>query len=201
MPYCKKNKLIFIHVPKNAGTAVLNSPLFEFEGVRDSHVTASWFKQRFPELWCSYKKIAIVRNPWDRVVSNFEYAKMQKSYWHSSDGTTAWGEHSDYALLKDSSFDECVDILAKSPEMLKHPGWLPQVHFVCDADKQPLVDKVFYQEKLTDDREFNSLFPGLTRVNTSSRMSSDYKDYYSLRSFYAVYNHYKEDIALFDYEY
>lgn len=201
MPYCKKNKIIFIHVPKNAGTAVLSLASFDFDGVKDSHKPASMFRYSYPDLWQEYRKFAIVRNPWDRVVSNFEYAKMEKSHWHSGDSTTVYGLHPDYLTLKDKSFEEAVDLLVESPESLKHPGWWPQTYFICDEDGSLLVDKFFYQDKLDEDSEFNSIFPGVRKINTSTRKSLNYKDYYSLKTFHKVYSYYKTDIDFLNFEY
>lgn len=201
MPYCKKNKVIFIHIPKNAGTSVLSIPEFFFEGVEDSHMPAVEARVKLSEVWCEYSKYCIVRNPWDRFVSNFEYARMEKSYWHSSDGTTKYAHHPDFATVKNLTFENVVDLASESLIQLKHPGWKPQNYFVCDADKNLLVDKIFYSENLDGDREFHKLFPGLPRVNSSSRQSQNYRDYYNSKTLYKIYKLYHTDVTMFGFKY
>jgi hypothetical protein len=201
MPFSHKHKIIFIHVPKNAGTSLLSLEDFAFEDRDSSHRPASEMRRIFPALWVNYSKYSIVRNPWDRFVSNFEYAKMEKSYWHSSDGTTKYAEHPDFKTVKNMSFEDAVDLASESLSSLKHPGWKPQVHFLCDSEHKILVDRVFYSSQLSTDREFKRIFPGLKKVNASTRKSQDYRDYYNNKTFYKIYKLYLSDIELFGFKY
>ena len=201
MPFCHKHKIIFIHVPKNAGTAITSLPEFSFEELNNAHRPAAETKRIFPKLWENYAKYSVVRNPWDRFVSNFEYAKMEKSYWHSNDGTTKYAEHPDFRTIKDMSFEDVVDLASESLSSLKHPGWKPQEYFLCDTEHKILVDRVFYSDKLATDREFKRIFPGVKKINTSDRKSQDYRDYYDNKTFYKVYKLYLVDIELFGFKY
>jgi chondroitin 4-sulfotransferase 11 len=201
MPISHKHKIIFIHVPKNAGTSITSLIDFSFEDTKNAHRTAGLTKAMFPGLWGEYTKYSIVRNPWDRFISNFEYAKMEKSYWHSTDGTTKYAEHPDFQLVKSLNFEEVVNLAFEHLPALEHPGWLPQKHFLCDSNNKVLVDKVFYSEKLDTDKEFKSVFPGVQKINVSNRKSQNYRDYYNNKTFYKIYQLYLADIELFGFKY
>ncbi len=88
-----------------------------------------------------YFKFAVVRNPWDRVVSCYEYAKMEESYWHATKGKARAGKHLDYDLLKDCSFENCLDILKNTPQKLRHQGWANQSNYIYNGSKL-MVDYV-----------------------------------------------------------
>ena len=114
MPVSDKYKLIFIHIPKNAGTAITNTlDMYDI-----GHHGWQYYKSKYPQKWEQYKKISVTRNPWDRLVSCYEYAKMDESYWHSKEGKSKAGKHLDYDLLKDKSFEECLQILKTNPSLL-----------------------------------------------------------------------------------
>lgn len=199
MPISNSLKLIFVHIPKNAGTAITNSKTAKF--FMGGHHSAKEIKSQYPREWNEYFKFAVVRNPWDRVVSNYEYARMESSYWHSSDSSKPYATHFDYHTLKDKSFEECVNMLYENRSSLKHQGWAPQYVWISDNEKNVLVDKVFYHETLDTDEEFNKLIPDLEKVNLSSRKSNNYKDYYTEDLIRKVSEIYEYDINLFKFKY
>ena len=76
-----KHKFIFIHIPKNAGTSIRNS--FRTEGYdqrvvnkRYPHDSCSMIRKYCgEEVWNTFFKFAIVRNPYDRLVSYYHFHK------------------------------------------------------------------------------------------------------------------------------
>ena len=199
MPISDNLKTIFVHIPKNAGTAITNSKIARF--YMGGHDSAKEIKNKEPKKWDEYFKFAVVRNPWDRVVSNYEYARMETSYWHSSDSSKPYATHFDYHTLKDKTFEECVNMLYEDRSSLKHQGWAPQYVWISDNEKNILVDKVFYHETLETDEEFNKLIPDLEKVNFSDRKSNNYKDYYTEDLIRKVSEIYEYDINLFKFKY
>jgi hypothetical protein len=199
MPISNELKLIFIHIPKNAGTAITNSKTAKF--FSGGHQSAKEIMNQYPKEWNQYFKFAVVRNPWDRVVSNYEYAIMEKSYWHHINENNPGAAHFDYHTLKNKTFEDCVNLLYKNRESLRHQGWSPQYVWISDNDKNVLVDKIFYHEKLDTDEEFNKMIPDLEKVNISTRKSTNYKDYYTDDLINKVSEIYDYDIKLFKFEY
>ena len=199
MPISFAKKIIFIHVPKNAGTAIIESNDHGFENT--NHDTALTHAAKYPNEWKTFIKVGVARNPWDRVVSNYEYAKMKKSHWHSDDSSTKWGMHPDYELVKDLTFAQTIEVLVTNTKALKHPGWIPQWEFLCDRQQEIMVDYVFKLEHLATDADFNVLFPHLKQINVSERKSKNYRDYYSPALEKIVSKFYEIDANVFDYQF
>jgi len=192
MALSDKYNILFIHIPKNAGTALI-------DGLGLSpHGHYSW--RNHPRFNYNYYKFAIVRNPWDRVVSAYEFAKMDKSYWHSKDNQT---KHPDYDLCQTLTFKECVELLLKNPSKLKHQGWGSQ-HFYVAKEEKIMVDSILKMENL--DKELKEMFvklninkiPYIPKSNTSTR-TLDYKKYYDEETKQIIAEKYKKDIKLFNY--
>ena len=80
-----KYKTIFIHIPKNAGTSVKDffnrdRDKFFISSIKiQKHDTIHQIKHKAPELYNSFKKFAIVRNPYDRTLSWYIYLKNKQN--------------------------------------------------------------------------------------------------------------------------
>ena len=74
-----KEKLIFVHIPKNAGSAI-KSLFFEKDELETpfKHKTINEIKKENPKEYNSYRKFAIVRNPYDRMISWYAYQKRYR---------------------------------------------------------------------------------------------------------------------------
>ena len=81
-----KHKFIFIHVSKTGGTSIEhalnpnvsldysnNSHTTGNTSFKDKHWSALRYKKEYPKEYESYFKFAFVRNPWDRLVSNYKW--------------------------------------------------------------------------------------------------------------------------------
>lgn len=164
MPLIKDKNWIFIHIPKTGGTAVtkyftgdkempvvngLKKPLQSLESenvVYPGHHIWYWYRDNAPEEWRYYLKTSIVRDPVDRLLSAFYYAKMEDSWWHGEDKDS--GLHPDYELLKDKSFDEFLDILKNNRNSLTHHSWVEQWKWIFNSDGYLMIDDIYYYEKL-----------------------------------------------------
>lgn len=196
MAISRANSLVFIHIPKNGGTAITYSSDISFEKKTPSHLTWQDYKKKMTPLqWDSFFKFSIVRNPWDRVVSNYTYAKMLTSHWHNPRS-----KHPDYDLCTKLSFIDCVKLLKNEPHRFKHPGWKSQFPYICDINKEIKIDKFFYYHNL-DTQDFKKIIPRLSKINVSRKNPEDYLNYYNDESRRLVGEIYHDDIELFGFDF
>jgi hypothetical protein len=196
MPVSDKYKLIFIHIPKNAGTAITNT----LDMYDVGHHGWQYYKSKYPQKWEQYKKISVTRNPWDRLVSCYEYAKMDESYWHSKEGKSKAGKHLDYDLLKDKSFEECLQILKTNPSLLKHQGWANQSNYIYNGGNL-MVNYLLDINNLEDEisKILNTNIK-INKINVSNE--NNYIDYYKNDDMINFVNEfYKKDVNNFNYRF
>ncbi len=140
MAISHKHKLIFVHNPKCAGTSIIN--YFDMEDW--GHQPAVRLKEEYSEYWGKYKKFVVIRNPWDRFYSNYRYAIMEESYYHSkietinpnykegeNDFFLKKAPHPNYLEVKDKTFEEYVDYFLNiniNPNWIHHRPQLLYTH-------------------------------------------------------------------------
>lgn len=200
MPVSHEHDFLLVHVPKNAGTAIQEAfGAHEMTG----HRTARQYADEVPELWDDYLTVAPVRNPFDRAVSSYEYARQEESYWHDAENPdqAVHGKHPDYDALQGKSFLEALRML---PE-LDHHGWHRQVKYVCDEDENVMVDAVVRVESLGPDLRRAcrgagiSDVPELPVLNESS--DGGWRSYYDGGECQAIVRDwYEEDFETFGYD-
>lgn len=183
-------KTIFIHIPKTAGTSLYELIGYTYIG----HVTYRWYKDRNADKFNKYFKFAIVRNPWDRLVSTYFYLKKG--------GNNAMDEYwAKKHIYKYTDFDTFVKewVTEKNVDSWMH--FMPQHKYIYNERDELQVDYVARFENLSDDfkviaKRLNSN-KELPRVNVSKR--THYKDYYTEETKAIVAQVYSKDIELFDY--
>lgn len=199
MPISHNNNLIFLHIPKNAGTAITDAKGMNFTHI--GHHFPDFYQNNFPYEWKNYTKFAVVRNPWDRVVSNYEYGRMAESHWHSVSCKSQYGAHPDYQHLSNLTFKETLHIFKGKRDFLKHQGWEAQHPYVYDKDSILLLDHVFKLDELKVNEDFQKLVPNLTHKNKSDKKHNSYRDYYDDDTIEIVAEIYTKDIELFKFEF
>lgn len=131
-----------------------------------------------------YFKFAIVRNPWDRLVSEYEYIKTQPT-------------HSRFKKLKAMSFAEFVSFQAKRPAA-------HQVNALKLKNGQLGIDYIGHLEKLNESLSYISKhigisFDALPHINQVKRR--DYRTYYDEGLIELVNQLWDEDIQTFGYQF
>jgi len=199
-----KNNIIFIHIPKNAGTSIAKSFGFEIS----SHVKASEILESFDFNFFKDKfSFGIVRDPIDRFISLYNYARMEVSYYHNNihPSKSFYGKHLDYEILKNASLYECAKLLVEGK--LIHDAswnhWKPQYTWIYDElGKTKLINKVYKinnLEELQSDLfnlfklKFN--FENLNKSSTNNKLQS-----VDSKTMSILIDYYRRDFELFDYK-
>lgn len=200
MPISNKHKLCFVHIPKTAGTSVekvLNmnqsDSLFahakhKLYSVTPQHLHLAEICKEMPVAE-TYDIFTIVRNPYDRLVS--EYKHFKKNWWAR--------EFHDV-----SNFDDFVyKTLNLSPEerIFKFDNHLePQVNFLNRSDLQV---EIFRFEDLSPLEAWLSekISTQVILPHERKTQSTDYRDFYTskhLRDFVSEF--YNKDFQAFSYK-
>lgn len=163
--YMTKNKCIFVHIPKAAGTSVLQALAGHTGHIRRDHVTVhnclSASRIRFEE----YYKFTVVREPSDRIRSVYRYLVAGGN--KTTDRSFSAKISSSFKTLDEFVFDFLDHATIHSVTLIK-----PQYTFLCDSEFNVLVDFVGRFENLEAD--FNliadklGLRPDLPKLNRGS---------------------------------
>lgn len=190
----KRGGCIYIHIPKAAGTS-LNKAIY---GRTLGHYTADEIQSRFPKLFGKVFVFSFVRNPWDRVLSAYRFAKVGK--------TDSMGMYrpEQYQIPEFESFERFLfEWLAKQNVSKVDFVFQPQSKFVLGKEGKSIVDYIGKVESLDSDiRHVESVLGKSINVGREN-MTSEKTDY---RSAYInddmvelVRSLYREDVDTFGY--
>ena len=193
-------RVIFIHVPKTGGVSIYNA-------LRRLDQQGHMRIEEYAEYRSDYFSFAFVRNPWDRLVSSYQYLK--------GGGRGFITDVQAQAALDDChSFEQFAIDIEKyqtrlrelpAPEVsLPHmPHLLPQVFWTHDEHGREVIDFIGRFERLDDEFAMIGERLGiqfeLPRLNTTEH--GEYRSYYSSRSRDASASAYREDVDRFGYDF
>lgn len=185
MPISDDHKLLFVHIPKNAGTSLEKSLSTRHTG----HHSWMHYRDNYASEWRDYISFAVLRDPIKRFISCYNYARMEKSFWHTSiPGDKAiYGMHPDYEVCKSKTINEVASMLYKDINALRHPGWSPQFSWI-ENQKRIAVDCLFNIDKLHC--AMNELAPTakIEHINTSTSTCGETLGSRSLSMLSELYN-------------
>ncbi|TPV32858.1 sulfotransferase family protein [Paucihalobacter ruber] len=202
------HKFIFIHIRKSAGGSVkiplqiysLPRPSDLFSKVLSKinlekdyhnfrfrqHATILDVKKIMPlDIFDGYFKFAFVRNPFTRLVSEYEYIRRTHSH----------GRHKKVLAL--NSFNDFI--LYQSTRFDAH-----QVNMLCDKNGAILMDFIGKFENLEEDWGNVCKKIGLTNIampHTKKAETLDYSDYYPQKNIELVQKLWKRDFETFGYSF
>ena len=143
------------------------------------------------------KTIAIVRNPYDRMVSIYNYAKLDKSYWHSKDKSTEYDVHPLYDYCHKNSFKQFIIDTCKNNKFNNIKHLIPQYKWLITPDNK-IVTKIAKIETINEDlSKFLKTDVKLIKINASN--TDDYYNMYDNKLRQLVYDKYKDDFIAFGY--
>lgn len=182
-----RHQFLFVHIPKTAGVSVdaalrpfadntaafFENRLLSVLGIHVNHFTshrrklyrrhtsAETVRKNIPaEVFDGLFKFAFVRNPWDKLVSQYHYIRKTSA-------------HHNHRSVSKMEFHDFVDRWTRSDKSRQRP-------FVCDAQGNLIVDYVGRFEHL--ERDFEEITRrigvpcGLSHANSTKHR--DYRTYY-----------------------
>ena len=182
----------FIHKSMNAEEFIqLNLPNLQ-------HVDALTIKSRVPaEVWDSYFKFSIARNPWDKVISDF--------YWKKRLDPTIKPRKHFYHYLG-VPFNELDQLKKAFSEFLQSDDWSNNDRYYT-IDDQLCVDRVIRYENLLEDFSEVCETAGLESCTLPHLKSGlrkqryHYSEYFDEESKAIVAKAHENDICLLGYEF
>jgi tetratricopeptide (TPR) repeat protein len=214
-PVKPKQGLVFIHIPRSGGTSVhdflaatvplepkpdlaarlaqFSSPLYPLY----KHTKGRELRDILGETtWMSVQKLCIVRNPWDQMVSSYNWW-LQKAtpYWRHHEWGAEVAELRSFDAFLSSRFGrECINEWEGNP-----------LDWFTDEDGTDIVDFVARFETLERDLhqfcESARLVPRniLPHLNATER--SSYRDYYNSNTRRIVASRFSDLINRFGYQF
>ncbi|AZU60391.1 sulfotransferase family 2 domain-containing protein [Neobacillus mesonae] len=192
-----KNKVILIHVPKVAGTAIFKSLNIK----RTVHFHLTDYEREDPAKFQEFFKIGFVRNPWDRLVSAFFYLKkggMKNKYdRYMQNKLSPFNSFHDfvYALDRNNHFKN---------KIMNEIHFKPQYLYLINTNGELDMDYIGSYENLEEGfkilkARLNKPEAVLNKFNLSNH--KPYWKYYDEKMIKIVGDMYQKDIELFNYEF
>jgi hypothetical protein len=198
MPSVKLDNLSFVHIPRSAGTSIGH-------WLRANKGTSSyqeWYNHpTLEEMQPTGTTFTVVRNPWDRIVSLYQFSKNVKvqGYPHISN---EWAQNYINQL---NGFTEWPDFetWVKNLENFKMPEIFPFTMLTPQTQWANKVDLVLHYEKLDEEfitiQQLLNCYNPLLKENSSEHI--DYKYMYTSETKDLIYKWFKEDVDKWRYEF
>lgn len=191
-----EQKVIFIHVPKTGGTSVSHALYGRSLGHLKSCDIKRWCPKEFEDLF----KFGFTRNPWDRAVSAYRFARK------GSTETAGIKNFKQYQTPDFQDFETFVNEWLSSKDLSKVDYvFQPQYPFILDDEDQILLDFVGKLETIDKDIEKISTHtkrelqvPVLNRVTAPGSYKSYYNNRHLINKVGDIYN---KDTERFNYDY
>jgi len=181
-----KHKFIFIHIPKTGGSSVdyFFTNTYREGGLKTKHRTAQTYKLQFPNQFSEYFKFTIIRNPWEKCFSYYNYRARD----NSQNGFDRFFE-----------FKTWIHRKINSPLVFK-----PQFDFLKNEYDEILIDYTMRFEKLQED--FNIVcdkigIPHSQLPHVNKTKHKHYTEYYDDETREIVAEKYARDIEYFGYKF
>jgi len=207
----KKNKFIFFHIPKVAGSSITKALrkysdypservynyFIDYLGVQpmlnlySRHIKPAELRAKMKNKrnFDLFFKFAFVRNTWDWHVSQFMYHKQKSdAFFHSDFNNMTFSDYVDWAIQPDN--------ITKANARQKY--------FLSDLEGDLMVDFIGRHDSLISDFDFIKKKIGVKatiKIYNTSKRNKDYKSYYNDRDAEKIAQTFKEDIEYFGFKF
>ena len=197
-------RCIFVHIPKTAGNSVNRALGIDWQDHKD---LARYAAELSPEVFARYYKFAIVRNPWERIFSDYNFQRKK-----SRQGAaklfvrTESGERRHFRAWLEAALAEPDHYLPATWGGEVSSGihrWSPQVDWIT-VNGRITVDAILRMENLPDDFYEVCTALGLPPIrlpHRNRRFHWPYSWYYDGDSRRLVADYYRRDIDTFGYRF
>lgn len=148
-----------------------------------NHIPARFARARLPrEIWDSYLKICVERNPWDKTLSHFQMFR------HAD-----WHQRYDPTLTLDKYLERGI--------------FCHNARFYCDAQGKVIVDRVLRYDQLDADLialydELGMKYEGLPNAKAGIRTDKrSYREVFSDAQRERIQKEFSHEIALFNWKF
>lgn len=187
----KKTGIIFIHIPKAAGTSIANA----IYGKRNGHLMAFVVKNALKSDYDKLFSFSVSRDPYSRLVSSYRFATQ---------GQTKDGAIANPNLYLGEEFKDFETFVTKwlvNQKLEELDNVFKPQHLFVFKDKTCLVDKLYTLDNLSPLEQELSARTGkdvqILKKNISNKNSNPIEYNEELKEI--VYNLYKQDFELFGY--
>lgn len=190
------NNLAFIHIPKAAGNAITHAI---YGDQSPGHFYARAIRRyygatRYQEL----DSFAVVRNPWDRTYSAYQYLK---------EGGAGPKGDARFRQMITERYPTFRDFVMEwmNPEAIEiQVHFYPQWRFLCDDDGNLIVKTLLRQEHLDQDFEAfcskHGIPTDLQRQNATHQRENDHQAVYDAEMSAKIHDLYRRDVELLGYQ-
>lgn len=200
------HKCIFVHIPKCGGTSIEDVIWPEPRSTSDlwmgfiskyrnkyqtgglQHLLATQIRQEVgEEIFNNYFKFTIVRNPWDKAISQFFYMAQRPDL-------------REYIGMEENDpFKKYLELTEKK----LHVQWEKQYKFFQDDNDDTIVDYIGRLETMQKDAAtiFERLGINAEIPHVNATRHKHYSEYYDDESRETVREMYKDDIRLLNYSF
>lgn len=207
--FFRQHNAIFVHIPKTGGTSIedmlwpnvssrtekdlwqgFTTPMhnkYQTGGLQ--HLCAHQIRKELgEETFRAAYKFTVVRNPWDKAVSQFVFMRKRPDLMDF------------IGMQPTDDFKTYLEITQRK----SHVQWMPQYMFILDQDGTTLVDHILRFETFESDVKQTLAAIGAERTELLHQKKGDrthYTDYYDEDTKTMVAEAYSTDIRMFGYRY
>ena len=221
---CEKYNFIFIEIPKTGTTSVskcladaMNKELRQLKhnerGLYAKHSYLKKYHQAFePDVFDKYLKFSIVRNPWDKLVSQYNYNKSRAEKWCNK---PAWKDKKYLHIFLNVSFEQWIKNKTHRPKQSFYNNpWcrMSQVSWLTDLNGNVAMDFIGRFENLRSAYDtmceminqdtwskYSLVCPELVHFNASNH--KHYTEYYDQEMIDIVADVMKKDLNYFNFDF
>ena len=194
------DKLLFIHIPKNAGTSMVYLLEKNFYGRKDfdidTHSTFDLFKKKYLDLCKNKISFCLIRNPFCRFVSIYRFfnreVKLRK--WFGSDFLKVMEKIDSFEKFIEN-FEFPKEAWGENDLYTNQNVWAKNVDYVFKIEEQDNL-KNFFRD--------NNIFGELPLMNNRSVpawQNKMYRDYYNSNTKKIIQKKFKIDLEIYKYNF